>query len=590
MSDIQKKLLKENNKSLVPGKRYFEQPQSYNLFQQNTCITDAGQAVHTQDIYMRNDKDNYDPYYGYLYDRGLLLDGHQRRRFSSKFISIDSRQRKKINKIVTKTPIILEKDPLIFDKKFPRVMKIKQNNHNFSTGDTIQITNAHSKESLLKSTTSSGPAFIIYENTNIMQIFYKHSISLDRIDHKSQIINVSLEGIKGDQNNPNFIGSIPINLINGVHTVHICINNYQSSSEYFFIILPINLTKKYTLSTFNFKLSILAIAGIPLEIINNSSKYFIITDVSDDTYSIELPFDLDSSDEITVGGGMDVNVSKVISVDHGYPFPNNYKISLGKVYENITLVKMVSSEIPYTGKIINQTNNKLYWNNLNDGDTLYSITVPFGNYTFEELEVKINELMKDIKIIINTSTSEVIFESQHFFRLRFDMQYTLGNILGFRESGCKTSITSYAQKHSNQDYYEYQIKLEKLGVILENPENQKNSQALQLISNSYIIMVINEIKTLCTLGKIKDAFAKILLCGKPGKILFNTFVDTYHNFNDPLNELSELTISFYNPDGTLYDFNGADHSFTLELITVYDIPEGTGLSTKTGKNYNLEIG
>ena len=58
---------------------------------------------------------------------------------------------------------------------------------------------------------------------------------------------------------------------------------------------------------------------------------------------------------------------------------------------------MVSSEFPNTAKAIRdqppeRANNKIYWNNLNNGDTLYSITVPPGNYTPDELESTMNEL------------------------------------------------------------------------------------------------------------------------------------------------------------------------------------------------------
>ena len=173
------------------------------------------------------------------------------------------------------------------------------------------------------------------------------------------------------------------------------------------------------------------------------------------------------------------------------------------------------------------------------------------------------------------------------FRLRFDYDDTLGHILGFKNPGCPSSITCYATKQSNKDYYEYQKRLEEMSLIPKNPEI---ICAPQIDGDSYIIMVINELKTLYTLGKIKDAFTKILLCDEPGKVLFNTFVPTFYFFDDPINELFELTISFYQPNGQLYDFNGIDHSFTLEIVTIYDIPEGAGLSIHTGKNYNQDIG
>ena len=86
--------------------------QSYNIFTQNSCVADAGQVVHTL-----NAKDKYDPYFGYLHDQGLLLNSHQRRRIQTRFISVDSSQRRKTEKTTTKTQILLDDDPLIFNKE-----------------------------------------------------------------------------------------------------------------------------------------------------------------------------------------------------------------------------------------------------------------------------------------------------------------------------------------------------------------------------------------------------------------------------------------------------------------------------------------
>ncbi len=41
------------------------------------------------------------------------------------------------------------------------------------------------------------------------------------------------------------------------------------------------------------------------------------------------------------------------------------------------------------------------------------------------------------------------------------------------------------------------------------------------------------------------------------------------------------------PDGKLYDFNGLEHSFMIELITVKSVPQGAGINADTGENYNV---
>ena len=56
------------------------------------------------------------------------------------------------------------------------------------------------------------------------------------------------------------------------------------------------------------------------------------------------------------------------------------------------------------------------------------------------------------------------------------------------------------------------------------------------------------------------------------------------HFNDPCN-LSKLSLSFYAPDGTLYDFNGINHSFILEISTIDERPPHTGIISTSGREY-----
>jgi hypothetical protein len=66
---------------------------------------------------------------------------------------------------------------------------------------------------------------------------------------------------------------------------------------------------------------------------------------------------------------------------------------------------------------------------------------------------------------------------------------------------------------------------------------------------------------------IDDIFAKILLPSGSGAVHYDTFTTTGKEFYDkPLRELTELDISFVNNKNQLVDFNGYDHSFTLEII------------------------
>ena len=104
--------------------------------------------------------------------------------------------------------------------------------------------------------------------------------------------------------------------------------------------------------------------------------------------------------------------------------------------------------------------------------------------------------------------------------------------------------------------------------------------------SSYILVECTELATMSSIGPIKDIFAKILLSGLPGKALYNTYVCVPKVFYEPIPELSSLEFTFYSPDGTLFDFNGINHSFTLEITTITNILNNTHLTERSIKTLN----
>lgn len=91
--------------------------------------------------------------------------------------------------------------------------------------------------------------------------------------------------------------------------------------------------------------------------------------------------------------------------------------------------------------------------------------------------------------------------------------------------------------------------------------------------NNYIYLSIpnlNHIKPLQN-NEVSDAFAKILLPGESNRVLFNTYVGGSKIYYDGLfNNLNELEIAFLTNDGYMFDFNGSENSFTLEITELID--------------------
>lgn len=772
----QLKILKDGNRYLPPNSRYSlgnnqnvnnrtgynPRIQYANPYENNPYATDQsfsnyndnGYKPKHNDVYLRNDADRHDPYAGYLYSRGLMSDGYQRRRYISKFVDINSVFRRQKPIIETEEPVLLNTDPLRFTNK-SNVVFVSHADHGYEINDPITLTGVVSRNSILRTFRGTNlPTFEIPAGCNFMKIYYTHRIPLD---YTGNTVMITLSGIKGDRGSSDqssFLGSIPTNVINNTHSIKMTLTNddircnvndiitryndpnyFTPSSNYFFIILPVSMQNPinqapYTLRDYNFRLLFDSLVGIPLNQLNarypvdpdHLYGYHIIKSITNDGYTIELPTNAVvnvASGQFAYGGGNCIYVAKITSISTGYSTPNQYKIGLGNVYHNVISVRLVSSEIPNTEKAIRDetvgnANNKLYWNDIDDGEYLYSISIPPGNYSPADLITtiqnaflatpRVNAITEEqrqalgitytsrhfVQMGININTDEVIFKSfkefilnnpivevdpdipdsstiqvdpnttytitlnhpnhgmtqagqtiliqnainhkgipasaingervvteildenrykvqlpkfnllddrtetgggvnvfvyiPDFFRMRFDQEDTMGAVLGFRNPGDPTSITPFTNVVSNNNKYAFEPDTNSNGQTIAIRNN-----SLQLSGDNYIIMVINPLKTFYSLGKIKDAFAKIILCDSPGRILYNTFVPMVHIYEDPLHELYELDVSFYSPDGSLFNFNGVDHSYTLEIVTVNDIPEGTGINASTGKNYNQEI-
>lgn len=169
--------------------------------------------------------------------------------------------------------------------------------------------------------------------------------------------------------------------------------------------------------------------------------------------------------------------------------------------------------------------------------------------------------------------SAVTIYAPNKFRLRFDYDDTFGELLGFRNIGQNVAITQYESIITNNMAYEDETGIDEFGNLRPIRHN-----AVILSGYNYINMVCNQFslyRPIQTNTPIKEVFYQILLSCLPAKIAFNTFVDTPKYFYDPIPAIDQLEFEFYTPDGFLFDFNGVDHNFVLELVTYNEFPKGS---------------
>lgn len=176
------------------------------------------------------------------------------------------------------------------------------------------------------------------------------------------------------------------------------------------------------------------------------------------------------------------------------------------------------------------------------------------------------------------------------FSLLFNYSDTIGSILGFRNVGNENSITKYDITLTNNGAYQNEIIIPKNGLnyILDQSGNEiilkgnaltfSGEYITKFNGYDYILMVIDEFPNFVNISKsgiIRTFFSKINMSGQLGSMLYDTFISNKAPLYDPIN-ITDLTVGFYNSDGSLVDFNNIEHSYILEISSFEYTPKETG--------------
>lgn len=274
----------------------------------------------------------------------------------------------------------------------------------------------------------------------------------------------------------------------------------------------------------------------------------------------------------------------------------------GYLYPLFVLVIMYGHRLTLNTMYKSNPTPSPYVSNGTKGDTIridgaidfYGISSTYLNGEFEAYEI--NDVMTSISnaddafmiklqpFDIGTSATRStklgggIFKiyTPNVFRLMFDKVDTIGTVLGFQNAGSPLSVTKYSNTITNKDTYEPDLN----PVI--NLDETTPGNAIDLEGYNYINMVCPQLPVIDATGSIKTLFAKIELNNKYGRMNYDTFVATPLVYYNPIKELSELSVSYYSPSGELYDFNGLNHSFIIELITLDELPKESNFNEHAG--------
>lgn len=335
--------------------------------------------------------------------------------------------------------------------------------------------------SKIDKTMSFDPSFKLGSNINYT----------DLKNYDTSDMFVTLSGFDISVTGLPFVGNIPINFLNSTHRVYFTnpdfkiingekkytadtiINIPDSNGKIskitgFYILLQIPFlspnTKEIT-STGNLLTNTITpmiiniqfnyVGGIPLNLINahypidknNIKGSHEVYSVSDDTINIlvnKTTYYKNSQQNIPFGGS-ELEISTIKNVTKGYGSPNNYSIELPNSINNIVMARLTSITIPNTAKVftnaLENQNNKIYWQNQDDGDFIYSVEIDPGNYSPTDLQTALqNKIYSVPRKYAKNITKETSYTDRTFMAISIDVITNIVTFSGFKEAVLRKPI------------------------------------------------------------------------------------------------------------------------------------------------------
>ena len=425
--------------------------------------------------------------------------------------NIDSRFRNKEPKNITdKKKLYLEKNSINFTEN-SSIIEIKINNENdyFDVNDRIIIQNYAIQKKIYRNNIYLIPDFE-YLAINIPNHNYKPSIEEQQISIR--IIN----------NIPDKINNIPTNIIKETSNVivsteinnipDILLSTFDVEKDIFFIRIPNKFNGESLLQIENvFEFTFSSIAGIPIKYINadfpvnfNRNKgYHQIIDVSNESIFIDINILANATISFNENG---VLLGKIIKTLEAFVDSSYYIVSLPKIFHNVVRIELVSSEFYFIDSLIKDSgvnkNNTLYWQNIEDGDTIYSISLESGNYTPTNMVNAIVEKTNNMRRKNYTDENP----SFNNFQITLDTDKNFISFASFKVEVLPESINIELVELEGEYYYKLTVthpgNFVEVGDIIEI----SNSNSIDVVP----VTVINTSHTVYEINNTFESYSVIL--------------------------------------------------------------------------------
>lgn len=274
-------------------------------------------------------------------------------------------------------------------------------------------------------------------------------------------------------------------------------------------------------------------------------------------------------------------VKKTVLIDSrdrqitGSGSPGNYNVILPAVYNNVYSITLRSYEIPLSYNTFascqGNTTMSVTYTPSGGSPSTSTVTISDGNYTTTTLPTTLTTALQTVSAGLSLTWSSNSFLSTIASTNTGDT--IVLNLSGSSSVNCGAGNNVPASTGWGLGYY--------LGFYPQTYTSSNGRITSSFMLNpspeTYILLELAGLNKLDETGldgriagRIDGAFAKIPLTQNMGDYLF--FADTsgpsplnQRIYNPPIARLDRLTIKWRRHDGRTIDFNGGEHSFTLEL-------------------------
>ena len=257
--------------------------------------------------------------------------------------------------------------------------------------------------------------------------------------------------------------------------------------------------------------------------------------------------------------------------------PGSYTVTLPAVYQNIYSATLRSIELPLTFYTFSACakNTSL---NVTIGAQTATITIPDGNYDLGNnlmLPLLVNAINTQFSIS-SFAASPSSFTGKITFSCGAPFSFNLSKVPG--DTSCGQAVPFPYSTSWGLGYYLGFLQTTRTAINTPpsttytltsdfNANFQPDTSILMEIAN----LNKNDETSLDDRrnGTIDGSFAKIPIDGNSGDYIFIQDTGTYplnrHVYQPPVGKLNTLQIKFRFHDGRVVNFNGVEHTFTLEL-------------------------